>query len=627
MYSVLILLAAIGFGPPPASASWGRTLASIFRRSDCKTTTVESGDSCGSLATKCGISGSDLQKYNPDPKLCSTLQPGQRVCCSEGTLPDIRPKPLPNGTCASYVVKPDESCSSIAVKNGLKESDIDKFNKVTTWGFNSCSRGLQLGLRICLSSGVPPMPASMKGSVCGPTVPGSKPPIIGSKDGLAGLNPCPLNACCNIWGQCGTTNDFCIPTKGDFGNPGVGPPGSNGCVHNCGTDVVNNQNGPPHPISVGYYESWNMDRPCMHMTAKSLGGRGYTHIHWAFADVYQDLSVGINDTYKQFDDFVALGSGTKRIISFGGWGVSTSPATYDLLRRATAPDKREAFTDAVVSFVKKYELDGVDIDWEYPGAPDVPGIPPGLESDGPNYLETLRILRDKLPGSKSLSIAAPASYWYLKAFPIANMAQIVDYIVYMTYDLHGQWDYGNKWADDGCPAGNCLRSHVTKANAPSYKIAVGISSYGRSFKMTDPNCSGPMCGYVGPDSAAKPGMCTGTAGYISNAEINRIIRNGGNIQSWFDAKTMTDYLMYEGTEWVAYMSERTKAARMARWTELNFAGTVDWAIDLQEFDEDSEQALGVSPPSYQDHNTTTLAVLFFNSRLGATVTNNDTNSG
>ena len=64
--------------------------------------------------------------------------------------------------------------------------------------------------------------------------------------------------------------------------------------------------------------------------------------------------------------------------------------------------------------------------------------------------------------------------------------------------------------------------------------------------MTDPNCSGPMCGYVGPDSAAKPGMCTGTAGYISNAEINRIIRNGGNIQSWFDAKTMTDYLIYEG---------------------------------------------------------------------------------
>lgn len=59
-----------------------------------------------------------------------------------------------------------------------------------------------------------------------------------------------------------------------------------------------------------------------------------------------------------------------------------------------------------------------------------------------------------------MSIAAPASYWYLKAFPIDKMAKELDYIVYMTYDLHGQWDAGNKFSMDGCPAGNCLRSHV-----------------------------------------------------------------------------------------------------------------------------------------------------------------------
>lgn len=39
---------------------------------------------------------------------------------------------------------------------------------------------------------------------------------------------------------------------------------------------------------------------------------------------------------------------------------------------------------------------------------------------------------------KSVSIAAPASYWYLKGFPIAHISKVVDYIVYMTYDLHGQ---------------------------------------------------------------------------------------------------------------------------------------------------------------------------------------------
>jgi len=42
-----------------------------------------------------------------------------------------------------------------------------------------------------------------------------------------------------------------------------------------------------------------------------------------------------------------------------------------------------------------------------------------------------------LPAGKTLSIAAPASYWYLKAFPIEAISAVVDYIVYMTYDLHG----------------------------------------------------------------------------------------------------------------------------------------------------------------------------------------------
>jgi GH18 family chitinase len=43
-------------------------------------------------------------------------------------------------------------------------------------------------------------------------------------------------------------------------------------------------------------------------------------------------------------------------------------------------------------------------------------------------------LKNLLSG-KSLSIAAPASYWYLKNFPIAAISKVVDYIIFMTYDL------------------------------------------------------------------------------------------------------------------------------------------------------------------------------------------------
>jgi len=43
-----------------------------------------------------------------------------------------------------------------------------------------------------------------------------------------------------------------------------------------------------------------------------------------------------------------------------------------------------------------------------------------------------------------------------------EIGKVVDYVVYMTYDLHGQWDYSNEWSISGCGAGDCLRSHINR---------------------------------------------------------------------------------------------------------------------------------------------------------------------
>jgi chitinase len=212
--------------------------------------------------------------------------------------------------------------------------------------------------------------------------------------------------------------------------------------------------------------------------------------------------------------------------------------------------------------------------------------------DAQNYLEFLRLVRKKLPSGKTLSIAAPASFWYLKAFPIDEIGDVIDYIIYMTYDLHGQWDYGNKHTSPDCPKGNCLRSHInrtetetslsmiTKAGVPAGKVFIGQALYGRSFKMTTPGCWQAGCQYVGPDSGAKAGRCTNTPGYISNLEIREIISSGQHKIQQVHDPIAGDILIYDDTEWVswsdvAYYNERADWVR-----SLGFGGLSDWAVDL-----------------------------------------------
>ncbi len=133
--------------------------SSLGARADCRAIQVVSGDSCGSLATRCGISGNDFMKYNSyNSQLCSTLKVKQWVCCSLGSVPNMRPKPNPDGTCSAYTMQKDDGCWSIADAFGITQADIEQNNK-QTWGWTGCNSLMQ-GQVICLSNGHPPMPAT-----------------------------------------------------------------------------------------------------------------------------------------------------------------------------------------------------------------------------------------------------------------------------------------------------------------------------------------------------------------------------------------------------------------------------------------------------------------------------------
>ncbi|KAH6624703.1 glycoside hydrolase superfamily [Chaetomium sp. MPI-SDFR-AT-0129] len=514
--------------PNPASHLYrlgGRDVgAELEARANCKVARVGSGDGCWSMAQqKCNpkISVNGFYNYNGGSgKICKSMRPGDYVCCSLGTMPNMDPK------------------------------------QKKTWGFTECKE-INQDMIICVSDGDPPMPAAVDNAICGPQKPGTVRPSDKNIN-LAALNPCPLNACY----------------------------------------IVNNDKAPAKFERITYFEAWNDSRPCLNMDVDEVTDPN-TIIHFEFGWINEDLTVSVQDAEEQFEKFVKVNTKLKEVISYGGWAFSNEHLTSHIIRRAAQPENRLTFATNAVDSVKKHNLDGVDFDWEYPGADDIGGSDSWTAEDGENYLEFLKLVKQRLPSGATASFAAPASYWYLRHFPIGDVAKVVGYIVYITYDLHGQWDIGNKYAAEDCELGNCLRSHInktqtenvmsmiTKAGVPSYKVFVGISSYGRSFKLAKPECYDGSCLYLGERnrSPAAPGYCTNTSGYISQAEISQL-KNiydtiGGDYYEYYDPKSDSDVLVYDGVEWVPYMDKTTKENRVQWYKDLNFGAVSDWAVDLQ----------------------------------------------
>lgn len=152
------------------------------------------------------------------------------------------------------------------------------------------------------------------------------------------MNPCPLNACCEVWGECGITPEFCTQTESTTGNPGTAASGTNGCISNCGT-ATHDTDGPDEFLALGYVEAFNKDRACLTMDVYSIDTSKYTHVVYAFGLIGSDYSISINDSQSDmFDDFLGVDD-VKRIVSFGGWDFSTSTETY-MKSRYAGPEWR-----------------------------------------------------------------------------------------------------------------------------------------------------------------------------------------------------------------------------------------------------------------------------------------------
>lgn len=102
---------------------------------------------------------------------------------------------------------------------------------------------------------------------------------------------------------------------------------------------------------------------------------------------------------RGYADFVALKNKNpklKTLVAIGGWNDSHNGTKYsDMVASA---ENRAIFVSSVVDFIKQYNFDGLDLDWEHPMS----------STDKEGYSQLLRELRTAF-GSKYLLTAAVAA--------------------------------------------------------------------------------------------------------------------------------------------------------------------------------------------------------------------------
>ncbi|KAJ5224936.1 hypothetical protein N7468_006161 [Penicillium chermesinum] len=396
---------------------------------------------------------------------------------------------------------------------------------------------------------------------------------------------CPLGVCCSFAGFCGTTSEFC----GDGCQSGCKEVDEPSCDSH--TDIMKLDR------RVAYYELFNMDnRKCDKYIPEHIPAGGLTHLNLAFAVISDKFEISEDDS-----DLVTRAAhlkdrfeGLRVNIAIGGWDFNDG-ATATIWSDLVADyQNTQTFMDSLVAYLKKYGLDGVDLDWEYPVAEDRGGA----KEDYGNYVTFVARLRERFdqenPGWE-ISITLPASYWYLRGFDVEQLQKYISYFNLMSYDFHGLWDKHNDWT------GPYLKGHtnLTEAkqgldllwrnNVKPENVVMGFGFYGRSFTMLDSTCHDPNEGCQF-STAGLPGDCSDTAGILTYAEI-RSRNNSLNTDTYYDEKSTTKYMTYSADQWISYDDEESFTAKKKFLTSQCLSGLMIWAIDQDTQDYDAINAL------------------------------------
>ncbi len=248
-------------------------------------------------------------------------------------------------------------------------------------------------------------------------------------------------------------------------------------------------------------------------------------------------------------------------------GAQSSGSSGPIVPIAQSPALRQVFANELLDFCIKYNLDGVDMDWERPSS-----------SNAKNYTELMKVIYNTFKGYDEellVTSAIGAGPWQYTSYDLRNSEKYHDYINMMSYDMQssGRSTYHNALYPSSkgyCLNDDCTISESVKiynsVGIPNEKIIIGIPFYGKQFNDS-----------LG---VGKSGTYTMSK---SQSGIRAILYPGGvykeGIEFW-DDECKVPYIYDADSEiFITYDNPKSIGEKMKFANENGIAGVMYWAED------------------------------------------------
>ena len=293
-----------------------------------------------------------------------------------------------------------------------------------------------------------------------------------------------------------------------------------------------------------------------------------THIHVAFGNLTMegDIVFDYHPFLKQMDQVRAWNPDIKIVLPV----VPKEPDAFTVV--SASEELRENVAKTCARLVSQDGFDGVDFDWEYPCVPSN-----GMNctpEDRHNYTLLCEAAKRGMEsvGGGSVSVAAGADLYYIDSIEPERMAEVLDYVCLMTYDLKcGFHALSGHHTALYSSTGDVFRNSCDQAlrlfesaGFPKEKLLMGAAFYSRKWEDVPDR-------YHGFLQLTKTG-----GGYGPNYDklADEYINKNGYVRYWDDEAKAP--FLFNGSTFISYDDEESLAHKCAYVKREDIGGIFYW---------------------------------------------------